>query len=214
MNNKLIFINIVVAVCLSNILLSQVEANNPDTSSKLKVVSNFRPGQFNPTTILEVSNELSSLSKEQIIDTVKTTYSSYQGMSSGYGLFLLLQLVFEIPDSLEYPDLIWGIPNISKPDSSTIQDRFPLLMVEGFPILLPGGYTLNGLPDNLESHIEFYAKYGMVRSNNYDLDCKCDLPQLTTSMRIVWKKYFNDEMDQYEEKRYRRQLKLIVDQAN
>lgn len=214
MNRKIIFINIVLTMCLTKLSFGQSEANDYDTSSTLAAVYHFDIGYFNPITILEVSNELSLLSKQQIIDTVRTTYLNNDGKSSGYGLFLLLQLIFDIPDSLEYPNLWWGLPNVHRPDSTTIKNRFPLLMVEGFPILLPGSYILNGLPDNLERHIEFYENYGTVRTTPYELDCKCDLPQLTASMRNAWKQFFNEEMDQYEEERYSRELKLIVGRSN
>lgn len=192
----------------------QLTRTDVDTSSTLEAVYNFRPGAFNPITILKVSNELSSFSKEQIIDTIRTTYSSSQGISSGYGLFLLLQLTFDIPDSLEYPELIWGIPDVTKPDSAAHKNRFPLLMVEGFPILIPGGYILNGLPDNLERHLQFYTEYGIVRTSKHELHCNCDLPQITASMRNDWEQFFNEEMDTYEEKRYNIQLELIVDHSN
>lgn len=209
MKSKIILIFLVVILYCPSVH-SQITNDSIEFNGLVEEVELFHAGNYNPVTILRASNELMDLSKQEILDTTLFVYHNSEGYYFGYGLFLLLQLTFDLPDSLEYPEIRFGVTDMDNPIRSKVKNRFPLLLVQGFPVLLPIRYQGTGLPTNLKDHIEFYRKHGIVRSKKYELECNCSFEELQSSMATAWKEAYSGDMSQYHEEWYINQLKMIA----
>ena len=191
---------------------SDFDTGRQDSSylTELEEVAEYFPGNSNPIKLIKVANDLMDLPKSQILDEIKAIQVSDAVRSGDFGLFLVLKLVFEIPDSVENIEVIWGIPNVPAPAFKDEGNKFPLLLVDGFPFLIPGGYILNGLPDSIERHLEFYQEFGTVRKLKFATDCFCSKDELILKFKAVWKKYYEEDPSTHQLNAYMNQIDSVV----
>ena len=186
------------------------DSTDQDLITKLEQIDLMYIGTYNPKIMINTSNELMELPKETILDSVLHVYNESESLHFGYSLCLLLQITFDVVDSIDHPSVHWGRTIITAPQYSNSKFHFPLLDVKGYPILLPVRYDLFGLPPNSIELIEFYRKYGIVRSKKYELECNCTFEELQISMASAWKEAYSGDMSQYHEEWYIDQLKMIA----
>jgi hypothetical protein len=56
-----------------------------------------------------------------------------------------------------------GAPSLSPPEDAKKAPRFPIVIQGDVPLLLITGYTLAGVAEQPESHLEYFRKHGQIR---------------------------------------------------
>ena len=106
-----------------------VSLNTAELSRQLDSVFTLKPGRYDPSLLIRCTNQLLSLEKDSLIRVVESAYDRGQSDAEGFGLFLLLRMVFEIPPAMAYPEMHFGKPDIDLPISTLESKHYPLLLV-------------------------------------------------------------------------------------
>ncbi|MDX2362721.1 MAG: hypothetical protein QNK23_18065 [Crocinitomicaceae bacterium] len=145
---------------------------------------------FDPTLLVTTANKLQHYKKKEVLAMIRETYDSESGLSLGYGLFLLLRMQFDIPDDMQHLEIWFGKPGTAPPNSTSPTNRFPIIMVEDFPVILITGYMLGGLPENIDRHMEFYKKYGVLRDKPFPTEIRSSRANYYLSFTKEWFKLY------------------------
>jgi hypothetical protein len=118
-------------------------------------------GEYDPLKVVDAVNALQPLGKERALDEI-----SDRGDARGYpyGLVWVLRVLFDVPEGTGFPPVRLGTPTIPPPPDPAKLPRFPIVMVRDVPLLAVRGYILRGLPEPIESQVEFYREHGSIRS--------------------------------------------------
>jgi hypothetical protein len=124
---------------------------------------------YNPRTIIRIVNRLQPLGKEKAlaaIDEYLRVASSWHSDAREGGLFLVLRVLFDVPADPGYlPRMHIGAPGPwGEPKDPKIIPRFPILLIDDVPLLVVSGYSLGGLPEQVETHVEYFRNKGRLRA--------------------------------------------------
>jgi hypothetical protein len=165
---------------------SNVDVADTNLSLLLDSVYAMKPGRYNPEVLIDCANRLVSLEKDSVIVAIKSAFERGNSDSEGYGLFLLLQLVFELPADKAYPEMHFGKPDIKPSLSALRANRYPLLLVNNIPFLVVQNTFMTGPGDSVDEHLSFYRKFGKVTAYRFDLDITLTKDQLLELVAITW----------------------------
>lgn len=121
---------------------------------------------YNPIYIINATNELMALGKENALFRIENYYSKIEKDKETLGLFLLLRVLFNIPETETHLKIEIGKFDIEPPANETEIPLFPIMIVDEVPLLIVQGYFLAGFPQSLEEHISFYSEKGTIRENS------------------------------------------------
>ena len=131
--------------------------------TQLNALCEMTPESYDAHLVVMVVNQLLAKGKEETLEMISQAYHRRDaGNSDGYGLFVALRLVFEIPTGEKHPEIRFGKPDIESPTSGA--ERFPILLVDDIPLQVIRGYFMTGLPQHLDEHLSFYHEHGTLRT--------------------------------------------------
>jgi hypothetical protein len=119
---------------------------------------------YNPLTIVKIVNRLHPLGKEKALDAL-SVYLRARPQRERQGLFLVLRTLFDVPLKPSYmPVMMIGAPGPPLPKDLTKMPRFPLALIEDLPLLFVNGYSLAGVAERVEAHIQYFRAHGILRA--------------------------------------------------
>jgi len=123
--------------------------------------------RFDPLPVIQIVNALQGLGKEKalaVIDEYLRVAPRWQ-CDAREGLFVVLRVLFEIPQDIRtMPHMYMGEPSPTNPGDATRLPRFPVVLVDDIPLFLISGYSLVGVPQSVEEHVEYFRKQGRLRA--------------------------------------------------
>ncbi len=132
----------------------------------LDVVPSYN-GPGDPLAIIQAVNALHRVGRERALAAVREylRVSSPLDDAGREGTFLVLRALFAVPEPPGYQPSLWvGAPSPPTPADLKSVPRFPLALVEDVPLLLVHGYSLGGLPQRPEDHLEWFRAHGVLRA--------------------------------------------------
>lgn len=124
-------------------------------------------GVYNPADVMAVVNTLVPLGKTKALEEISAVIPA--NTLDAVGAFWVLRVLFELPPEEFYPTVKIGRPNIPPPEAAYIMPRFPIVIVWDIPFLVVKGYDLNGVPERVEGHINYFREYGIIRHQELTL---------------------------------------------
>jgi hypothetical protein len=124
--------------------------------------------RYDPLPVIRIVNALQALGKDRTLAAVDEflRVSSYADSSAREGLFVVLRVLFEVPeDPGHMPHMYVGAPSPAGPEDPKRLPRFPVLLLDDVPLLLVYGYTLAGKAEPVEVHVAYFRKNGRLRQN-------------------------------------------------
>lgn len=152
----------------------------------------MRPETFDPILLMSVTNGLLPLGKEEILEQLSMLYTGNEENMNGFGSFLLLRTLFNLPSNLEYPVMRIGKPDTDPPNSMERSNRFPILMVEDVPYLVITGYFSTGVPQPVAEHFQFFKEFGQLRTTPFPISTSLSKDELYNQFETEWKTVFGN----------------------
>lgn len=121
-----------------------------------------------PLSLIQAVNRLQPLGKDKALAALSEYLRVADGFGSGMrtSLFLILRLLFEVPENPGYmPPMLVGAPTPSEPKDPKLMPLFPLALIEDVPLYLIHGYTLAGMAQPVEEHVDYFRKNGKLRQH-------------------------------------------------
>src|SRR5690554_1440074 len=163
--------------------------------SKLRKLNRNSIQQFDPIFICEIANDLNPLGKNEVLSKIDSFYKNNRESSDNFGLFLLLRIVFEVPENTAYPEIKIGKFDIDRPQDKKAIRRFPIMISNELPFLVITDYFMGGLPESLDSHIQFYKEFGTLKKEGYKLQINYPAEKLYNDFEAEWcKNYETDKI--------------------
>ncbi len=122
---------------------------------------------YDPRPVIIAVNALQPLGKQRALAAI-TEYlrvSSWLDDPGREGTFLLLRSLFDPPDPPGYlPAMAVGAGSPSPPADAKALPRFPIAIRGDIPFMLVGGYSLGGMAEPPEHHLEWFRTHGVLRA--------------------------------------------------
>lgn len=119
---------------------------------------------FDPGALVTAVNALLPLGKDGALGAVERQLKTADRVADPqHGLFLVLRLLFELPESGVQPPVRIGIPKALEPGDPTVLPYFPLLVVDDVPLLLVTTFLLGGSAEPVEAHLAHFREHGVLR---------------------------------------------------
>jgi hypothetical protein len=120
---------------------------------------------FDPSVLVAAVNALLTLGKDEALATVERhLVATDRATDPAHGTFLVLRLLFDLPDSGDQPPIRIGVPGVLEPRDTAALPYFPLLVVDDVPLLLVTTFLLGGAAEPVEAHLAYFRAYGVLRS--------------------------------------------------
>jgi hypothetical protein len=139
----------------------------------------YRPGDF-----ISAVNQLIPLKKQEALNAIQACFDKLAPNHETVGLFWLLRTLFDLPPGLLFPPVSLGDPDVSPPLDAHKLPRFPIVLLQDVPFLVVSNYILGGLPEQVDSHIDFFNVHGVIRSKA--LRHPTDLMDLQVEFERTW----------------------------
>jgi len=117
---------------------------------------------YQPALVIQAVNALQPLGKEKALDALNESLKAVASGQSPYGMFWVLRVLFDV--NTGFPPVRLGQPFPAAPADTTKLPRFPIMMVGDVPLLVVRGYTLQGFPEPISTHLDYFRKHGVIRS--------------------------------------------------
>lgn len=121
---------------------------------------------YNPRPLVRIVNLLQPLGKEKALAVIE----EYLRVTSDWppdreGMFLVLRTLFKVSENPGYmPSMGMGASDPPAPANPQLLPRFPISIEGDIPFLVVHGYSLEGVPEDPQSHVEYFRKYGKIRA--------------------------------------------------
>jgi hypothetical protein len=121
--------------------------------------------EYNPLPIIQIVNTLQPLGKEKALAAIDEylRVASYFDSEAREGLFLVLRILFDVPEHPGYMPRIYAGASSPPPDYPKLIPRFPIVVKADIPLLLIYGYTFAGCPEPVEAHVDYFRKNGKLK---------------------------------------------------
>lgn len=155
----------------------------------LKQVAEMSIESYNPKTVIDAVNALRPLGKEAALKQIEDYLKTAKGDHTG--LFWVLRTLFDVPQGKGFPPVLIGAPTIPPPSSADKFPRFPIVIVKDVPLLVVDGYTLGGLPESVQAHVDYFRSNGTLRQSA--LDPSTSASAVSDELLKQWKQVYGDE---------------------
>jgi hypothetical protein len=169
--------------------------------------------QFDPGALVAAVNELRSLGKDGALGAVKRQLIDSEGTEDELqqGLFLVLRLLFEVPEDPGYhPPMLIGIPKNAQPADPRALPWFPLIVIDDIPLTLVTTFVLAGSPEPVEAHVEHFRRTGILRTAPLTIDANVTPAEILDRLIPVYRDAFGVEPKPGQIKMLERQLERIA----
>ena len=180
-------------------------------SLRLDSVCALKPGRYDPSLLIRSTNQLLSLEKDSLITVVHSAFERGNSDAGGYGLFLLLRMVFELPAGMTYPEMHFGKPDIDPSDSMSEANRFPLLIVSSIPFLVVQSTFMTGVGDSIDTHLAFYREFGQIRTTSIIFDANVSEEELLKLVKVAWENVYPTTSFKTVQAEMEQQIQLIYE---
>jgi len=134
------------------------------TTAQLAAAAGSDFVSFDPGALVAAVNALLPLGKDGALDAVERQLDGADRVADPqHGLFLVLRLLFAVPDSGSHPPVRIGIPEALEPHDASVLPYFPLLVVDDIPLLLVTTFLLGGSAERVETHVHHFRAHGVLR---------------------------------------------------
>jgi hypothetical protein len=166
------------------------------TTRLLDQVSTMEIENYNPSYVIQAVNALQPLGKEQALAEIDTYLANRKQAQVGArniadGLFWVLRVLFEVPTAQGFPPVRIGQPDIPPPTIKEKLPRFPIVLIKDIPLLVVRGYDLGGLPEQVESHVDYFRKFGKIRTQ--PLQSPTSLNGIEEELQQIWQEAYGEE---------------------
>lgn len=148
---------------VSSTTLAKHSKENVTMISQLHMASSMPVHSYNPAVVIETVNLLHPLGKKGALEQVRSYLDNCDKERDSYGLFWVLRTLFDVPKKTGFPMVRIGRANIPPPTDPEKLPRFPIVITRDIPFLVISEYTLSGLPESVETHIEYFEEHGKLR---------------------------------------------------
>ena len=118
---------------------------------------------YNPRIVIEAVNQLQGHGSDAL-SLVEQFLVDPDTPKPATGLFWVLRVLVEVPESQGFPMVAIGTPTVEPPEDPSQLPRFPIVVLHDVPLLPLRGYTLAGFAQPVEDHLRYYRMHGSVRS--------------------------------------------------
>jgi hypothetical protein len=107
---------------------------------------------FDPKIVVRIVNRLQPLGKTKALAAIQEFTRIKPDSESWRGMHLILRALFDVPESGHFPGIHVGATSPERPADANLIPRFPLVIVDDIPLLLPlfyygaGGVDGRGVP--------------------------------------------------------------------
>lgn len=168
----------------------------------------------NPLLYIQLVNTLQPLGKENslaVIDEYLRVSSEY--LCDRIPLFILLRLLFEVPEDPGYmPRMMVGRPSVKEPNDRKLIPLFPTVLIDDIPLNLVISYAVFGGSGNIAKDLEYFRKNGKWRErplhpSNHPLEL---LTALENSPQWIYGEDLNGTNNEWEKSQLAEQLLRLV----
>lgn len=117
-----------------------------------------------PGAVIDAVNALQPLGKDRALDAIEAYLARADQESDRHGLFLVMRVLFAVPQAGHHPPLRLGGSVPPPPADPTSLPLFPIALIGDIPLMLVSGYVLGGEPEPLAAHLEHFRKEGAIRT--------------------------------------------------
>jgi hypothetical protein len=111
---------------------------------------------YSPRLVVDAVNALQALGRAAALEHVAAIADDVPPPPDATGLLWVLRVLFEVPTPPGHPPVALGEPDVPLPPRPEALPRFPIVLAGDVPFLTVRGYTLAGLPEGIEPHLDFY----------------------------------------------------------
>lgn len=123
----------------------------------------LRGDSYDPRSVIRIVNALHPLGKEKSLAAIEEYLRVAPNLAyARCGLYVVLRVLFDVPNPPGQPEVIQGLPGPLIPTKSDVVPRFPVLLIDDIPLLLVSGYRGSG-SDDAEAHLPYFRKFGTLR---------------------------------------------------
>lgn len=121
---------------------------------------------YNPQPVIQIVNTLQPLGKEKALAAIGEyirVSDRWRGLTGSENMFLVLRTLFDVPDNID-PSQVegFGAPSPPGPKDPHRIPRFPIVLVDDIPLMLAGGYMLEGMPIPMDRVLAFFRDNGQI----------------------------------------------------
>ena len=129
----------------------------------LERVAETPPDRYDPGAVIDAVNALHALGKDEALLAVERRADEANDVP--YGLFWVLRTLFDVPPDRGFPPVRLGQPDIPAPAQPQRLPRFPVMIVNDVPLLAVRGYSLGGMPEPVQAHVDYFRAEGELRAS-------------------------------------------------
>lgn len=120
--------------------------------------------KFDPLATIRTVNTLTGLGKRKALAALWRFVQEPDNRNSrDEGVFLILRVLFEIPEVGYMPAMHLGAPTLTEPKNATVAPRFPIVIQDDVPLMLVYGYSGGGAPQVVQDHLAYFGRFGAIR---------------------------------------------------
>jgi hypothetical protein len=134
------------------------------TTAALARAADLKFSDYDPARVVEAVNELQPLGKDAALERVEALLGDRDPQKPAYGVLWVLRVLFEVPDGAGFPPVRIGQPTVTPPRDPASLPRFPIVLAGDVPLLAVRGYTLGGLAEPVDVHVDYYREHGTLRA--------------------------------------------------
>jgi hypothetical protein len=134
-------------------------------SGALAAAAGMTVEEYDPALVVDAVNALQALGKDAALAHVDELIAERgQDPRGTVGLFWVLRVLFDVPDTPGHPPVQIGAPTIPPPSRAASLPRFPIVVANDIPLLGLRGFFLGGLAEPVAAHAEHYRAHGTIRA--------------------------------------------------
>jgi len=130
-------------------------------------IYSIRVRAVNPLPVIQIVNTLQPLEKEKALAAIGEyirVSDRWKGLTGSENMFLILRTLMDVPDSVDPRQVEgFGAPSPAGPKDPHRIPRFPIVLVDDIPLMLVGGYMLEGIPIPMDHVLAFFQNNGQIR---------------------------------------------------
>jgi hypothetical protein len=120
-------------------------------------------GRFRPQDVIKIVNTLQPLGKRKVLALVQEYLRVTSGWHSGR-VHPVLRVLFDVPDKMgRHPPVYPGCCVPEAPKDPNLLPRFPMIVVDGIPLVLVDGYVFGGDPEPADLQLPYYRDHCSLR---------------------------------------------------
>jgi hypothetical protein len=145
---------------------------------------------YDPATVIAAVNALQPLGKGRALEQIDSCLGGLPAAAYPSGLLWVLRVLFDVPETLGFPPVVMGTPDVPAPADPATLPRFPIVILREIPFLVVREFTLFGLPEPVHVHVAYFRRHGVLRAT--PLTPAADPDRLEEEFLRLWHNAYGD----------------------